>query len=287
MLKNLIDWAFNKGSTEPSVRDAIEELIEEDKEEGQTLAPQERILLTNILKLRDLTAEDVMTPRVDIKAIPLNLPYEELVNNVASINHTRVPVYRGTLDEVIGFINSKDVLSCAPGEENFNYRAIMKEAMFISPSMRLLDLLLQMKISKVPIAFVVDEFGGVDGIVTSWDIIQEILGSLGETHNAAEEITRLSDHSAIVDARLPVEQFEQEFHIKLSEEEKDDVDTVGGLIFAIIGRVPNVGETIEYTSGISFEILEADERSLKKIRIYQLSRNIDPEDKDEELFESE
>lgn len=262
-------WPFNK-PVEPSVRDTIEELIEESEEGESSLDPEEKTLLTNILNLRNLTAEDIMVPRADIHAVPIDIKYHELKNKMASIHNTRLPVYRGTLDDVIGYIHVKDILEYTGAPETFKCEKILKDVLFVAPSMRLLDLLLQMKVTRVSLALVVDEYGGVDGLITTWDIIDEFLGDLNtfENLNAPPEFTRLSDNSYIADARLPVDILMKEFALPLQDGELDEIETLGGLVFALAGRVPARSEVIKHPSGLTFEVLEADARRVRKIRIF-------------------
>ena len=269
--KRLWPWAKQ---TEASVRDTIEELIEESGDGEDSLDPEEKTLLTNILNLRDVCAEDVMVPRADIKAIPIDISYEDLASKLSSIRNTRIPVYRGTLDEVVGIIHVKDVLEYAGAPTTFDCRKIMQDVLFISPSMRLLDLLLQMKVTKLPMALVVDEYGGVDGLITTWDVIKEFLGDLSTVHEQETDpkFTRLSDQSMMADARLPLETLVNECSIQLTEEEMDEIDTVGGLVFSIAGHIPAMHEVIKHPSGVTFEVLEVDPRRIKKVRIYKSKR---------------
>lgn len=263
-------WPFGKAD-EPSVRDTIEELIEETEEGEASLDPEEKTLLTNILNLRNLTAEDVMVPRADIAAVPVDISYDVLSLKLSEMHNTRILVYRGTLDEILGFIHIKDVLDYKSGNNAFDLNSIIQEALFIAPSMRLLDLLLQIKITRIPIALVVDEYGGVDGLVTTWDIIKVFLGDLS-TPNAKDpqpEFTRLSDNSIMVDARFSLEDLSKEFPLSLTEEEQDEIDTVGGLVFYLAGRVPAKCEIVKHSSGLTFEVIEVDPRRIKKVRIYK------------------
>lgn len=262
-------WPFHKPE-EPSVRDTIEELIEETEEGEESLDPEEKTLLTNILNLRDVTAADIMVPRADIKAIPVDMSYKDLTVKLSSIHNTRFPVYRGTLDDVIGYIHVKDILEYGGlNSDQFKCEKIVKDILFIAPSMRLLDLLLQMKVSRIPMAIVVDEYGGVDGLITTWDIITELLGDLSTVvdHQTPLELVRVTDHVYIADGRLPLETLVKEFSLSLQEEGSDEIETLGGFVSTIAGRVPAKNEIIRHSSGLTFEVLEADSRRVRKVRI--------------------
>lgn len=262
-------WTF-KRTGEGSVRNTIEELIEGNEEGEASLDPEEKTLLTNILNLRDICVWDIMVPRADIQAVPLDISYEMLSGKLSTLHHTRIPVFRETLDEVQGFIHVKDILEFSASPSAFECRKILRDILFVSPSMRLLDLLLQMKVASLPLALVVDEYGGIDGLVTTWDIIKEFLGDLStdsEEQNRPE-LTRLSDHSILTEGRLPLEILHKEFSIKFKKEDSDDVETVGGLIFSLLGRIPAKHELIKHPKGLTFEILDVDPRRIKKVRIY-------------------
>ena len=263
-------WPLKKVS-EPSVRDTIEELIEENEVGEASLDPEEKMLLTNILNLRDLSAEDVMVPRADIAAIPVHIDYREILSKLTKIQHARIPVYKETLDETIGFVHVKDIFHHSNQEASFDLKTITQNVLFIAPSMRLLDLLLQMKITRTPLALVVDEYGGIDGLVTTWDIIKKFLGDLTtpDQFPLEHKMTRLGDKSIIVDARWPLVELEKEFNISLPDEEKDEIETVGGLVFYLAGHIPGKCEIIKHPSGFIFEILEVDPRRIKKLRIYK------------------
>lgn len=279
MLKDLWKKLFHKNFGRSSVRNTIEELIEEDNvRDEDSLDPQEKSILSNILKIKNLTANDIMVPRVDIKAISIESPFDKISSFVASSPHTRIPVYRGTLDEVIGFIHVKDLHQYSHRREEFDGRNILRQVLFISPAMYLIDLLLQMKLTKIPMALVVDEYGGIDGLVTSWDIIREILGDLSVEDPQGEkfQLTKLSDRSLIADARLSIEEFEKEVGEILNAEERDDIETLGGFVFAVAGRIPAIDEMIEHPSGIRFKILDADNRRIKRVRIFRQPSSEEP-----------
>jgi CBS domain containing-hemolysin-like protein len=278
-LQSLKNWlrTLRRGKNgDASLREAFEELIEES--EGEDTAPiteSETTLLRNILELRNLTAYDVMVPRADIVAVPIDIELKELVQVISTKGHSRLPVYRETLDDVVGMVHIKDVLNCLTGDRPFDLQGLVRELLFVAPSMRALDLLLQMRLSRLHMALVVDEFGGIDGLTTIEDVVEEIVGEIEDEHDVdpGPKMLLRPDNTLIADARTTIEEFEQRVGPVLSDEEREqDIDTLGGLVFALTGRVPARGETISHPSGIIFEVLEADPRRVKRLKV----RNLPP-----------
>jgi magnesium and cobalt transporter len=283
IIARVVRWAtglFGARNGESRLREAIEgiiEEIEEKKSEVDAAVPigdDERVMLTNILNLRHLTAYDVMVPRADIVSVEFNIGADALLEAMRVAGHSRLPVFRGTLDEVVGMVHIKDVVDLARGDEPFDLANILRRVLMVSPSMRVIDLLLEMRSSRIHMALVVDEYGGVDGLVTIEDLVEEIVGEIEDEHDVMQEpeLRRRSDGTIVADARVAIEEFEEMVGPTLSDEERDeDIDTLGGLIFTLLGRVPGRGELITHeASGITFEILEADPRRIKKLRIRDL-----------------
>lgn len=267
--------------SEAQLRETLEEIIDEIKEvegEEEVVAPissDERVMLSNILRLRHLTAYDVMVPRADIVAVDLDTPIEALIDVMSEAGHSRLPVYRETLDEVVGIVHIKDVLTYMKGERTFDLVDLVRRILVVAPSMRVLDLLLEMRLSRVHMALVVDEFGGIDGLVTIEDLVEEIVGEIEDEHDVAEgpKLIERADGSLLADARATIEEFEAKIGPVLSEEEREeDIDTLGGLLFSLAGRVPGRGELVEHeSSGVSFEVLEADPRRVKRLRVHNVA----------------
>jgi magnesium and cobalt transporter len=255
---------------EPSVRDELDELIEEAGNENEApLGQDERMLLANILSIRDLSVDDVMVPRADIVAVDSEATLAEVIDVMTSSGHSRLPVYRETLDDAIGMVHIKDVLAWRGGDSRFQLSKLLRRVLFVAPSMQALQLLLEMRASRSHMALVIDEFGGVDGLVTIEDLVEEIVGEIADEHDKDEEpaVHRLADGSLDADARVPVEALEQHVGAMLSEEERDEIDTLGGLVVSMAGRVPIRGELIRHPSGLEFEVLEADPRRIKRVRV--------------------
>jgi len=254
-----------------SLREAIDEMIEEPSAGGShLLSAHERVLIGNILKVYNRTAADVMVPRVDIVALDVETPFSEVLKCMIEQGHSRVPVYRETLDDVIGFIHVKDLLGPAADRQPTKLGPILRKVLFVAPSLLILDLLVQMRQARTHIAMVVDEFGGIDGLVTIEDLIEEIVGEIEDEYDVAEgpNLTERADGTLIADARIPIEQLEERQGIRLRPTgEQDEVDTLGGLVSSLAGRVPGRGEVIGHPSGIEFEVLDADPRRVKRLRV--------------------
>lgn len=252
-----------------SVRQAISELIQEAPKAESSLNDEERILLSNTLRLRDVTVDDVMIPRADIVAIPHDVNLEALSALIANSPFTRFPVYLQDMDDVLGFLHVKDIAHLSR-TESFDVRHVLQKVLFVPPSMRLLDLLLQMRATQIPMALVVDEYGGIDGLVTAWDLIREILGDLQDDHTPqiSAQLTKVNGSTYIMDARLLIEDLEDEIGPLLTKQERaEDIDTVGGLIMAIVGRVPSRKEIVQHASGATFEILDASPRRITRVKL--------------------
>jgi CBS domain containing-hemolysin-like protein len=252
----------------------IDAMVAAAAAEGEEIAPQERTLIGNVLKIHDRTAADVMVPRGDVIAIDGEAPFSELIKSLVQHNHSRLPVYRETLDDVIGYVHVKDVLAPVAERRPAKLAGLIRKVLFVAPSLPILDLLAQMRRARTHIAMVVDEFGGIDGLVTIEDLIEEIVGEIEDEHDVDEApvLIERADGSLIADARIPIETLEQHHGTPLrSGEDHEDVDTLGGLVFTLAGRVPKRGEVIAHPGGIEFEVLDADPNRIKRLRVRGLT----------------
>ena len=264
------------GDGHTSLRDTLEELIEESEEEGgqrsTEFTDEERVLLLNAITFGQLQVLDVMVPRADIKAIEVEADIASVIDAMRDAMHTRLPVYRNTLDEVIGMVHIKDMLPFWGDGEDFKLETIKREILFVPHSMRVLDLLLQMRDTGVHMAIVVDEYGGTDGMVTIEDMVEEIVGEIQDEHDkiVPPQITEQPDGSLEADARVEVEELEKRLGLSLLDDERrEDVDTLSGLIFTLLDRLPARGEVVRHPAGVEFEVLDADPRRIKRLRILQ------------------
>jgi len=254
---------------EGSVRDTLDELIEEREEAEIPVDEAERMLLANILDLRDRNVHDVMVPRADVVAISVDANLHAVVEEMTREGHSRLPVYRDTLDDSLGMVHIKDVLAWPGDAAAFSLSEILREILFVSPSMRVLELLLEMRVRRVHMALVVDEFGGIDGLVTIEDLVEEIVGEIEDEHDIADEpeLVLRPDGAIDADARATIESLEEITGPVAGGEDREDIDTLGGLVFSLAGRVPIRGELIRHESGIEFEIIDADPRRIKRLRV--------------------
>ena len=205
-------------TTEQSVRDSIAELVQEagSHEEGGTegenpgLDVQERALIANVLRLREITANDVMVPRPDIIAIRSNVSFSEAIALIRREGHSRLPVFRDHLDDMLGMIHIKDVFAYTGAPETFMLETILRKPLMVAPQISVLDLLLQMRLTRTHLALVVDEYGGIDGLVTIEDLVETIVGDIADEHDEIEGpmLVERPDGALDINALLPVEEFE-------------------------------------------------------------------------------
>ncbi len=285
MSKNNNIFTFVKNIFKPkqdtsSLRETIEEYIEDDTAENneESISEHEKTLLSNVLELRDMCAGDIMVPRADIVAISDTTTQKELFELFAEKQYSRLPVYKDTLDNVIGSIHVKDIMASLARGDKLDIAALVRDVPIVSPSMKILDLLLQIRETRKHMVMVVDEFGGIDGLITIGDVIESIVGEIDDEYDLDDhpKITVAEDGIITADARADLDEFEKQFGEFLSEEERNESHTLGGLVFSIAGRVPARGEVLTHkASGISFEVIEADPRRIKRLSI----RNTPKKDK--------
>ena len=260
-----------------AMRESLEEVIEESDRQSPDLSPQERRMLANLLKFGELRVGDVMVPRADIVAIEEKTSLKELIEGLRAEQHSRLPVYRETLDDPIGLVHVKDVLSLVEiGPDGAMHwpdvpiSKIRRNLLFVPASMPALDLLLKMQTSHMHLALVIDEYGGTDGLVTIEDLVEEIVGDIDDEHDVAEapQLRTLPDGGWEADARMDLDDFREQTGLDLEpSDENEEVDTLGGLVVALLGRLPQRGEIVHHPSGLEFQVLEADPRRVKRLRL--------------------
>ncbi len=262
---------------------------------ADTLRAEARSMMLNLIKFADLRVDDVMVPRADIVAIEASLSTRELLERFIEANHSRMPVYRESLDDLSGMIHIKDLvrwlaqkgaktkrrrgakeaalaglsLSASDLATEVHALGITREVLFVPPSMPAADLLIKMQSTHIHMAIVVDEYGGTDGLVSIEDLVEQIVGDISDEHDLDEElIVANSDGSFTASARADLEELEKLLNVDFLPEERDEeTDTLGGLIFSMFGRVPVRGELLRHSSGVEFEILDADPRRVKRVKI--------------------
>ena len=236
-------------------------------------SPAELAMVMNILRLRDLRVADVMTPRADVIGVAEDAPLDDIIAASEQGSHSRLPVYRETLDDPIGFVHMKDLaLNYGFGRSGgeFQLSDHIRTALFVPPSMRIAALLRKMQGERVHMALVIDEFGGVDGLITIEDLVEQIVGDIEDEHDREDEDewSREPDGTWLVQARADIREFEEAEQITLLPDDwEEEADTLGGLVFMLANRVPSRGEVIVHPQGFEFEIVDADPRRIKRLRL--------------------
>ncbi len=264
----------NNSATE-SLKEAVDAYLEETSDQEAEASEEETQLLTNVLSLRDMDVTDVMIPRVDIVAVEVSSSVEDLLSLLIEKQYSRLPVFKETLDEILGTIHIKDILAKLAKQEPLDIKSLIRAAPIVSPAMPILDLVQLMRQQRRHMVLVVDEYGGIDGLVTIGDIIEEVLGEIDDEYDIEEkaEIEYMPDGSVVVDARVYLDDLEKEIERQFDPVNEDDEnDTVGGLISSLAGRLPARGEIIDSPEiGVEFKILDSDPRKIKRValRLYE------------------
>lgn len=276
-IKNYFYKLFRKKEEIPLI-DRLEDLIEADSEVINDIsedATSEIALVSNVLGLKDLTAKDIMVPRADITAAKVGSSLDEFIEIFSKNNFSQIPIYKDTLDNVVGIVRVRDFLHYVGNPQSFDINKLLKEVIYVVPNIKLLELLVEIRESANHMALVVDEFGGVDGLVTLQDVVTEIVGEIQQSSLFPEIITR-QDGSYLADAKMLVRDCEELLTVELvkpfmhDNDEELDVETLGGLTMLLAGRMPTRGETFSHPSGVEFEIAEADPRRVKRIAIRKI-----------------
>ena len=259
--------------SEQTLREEIEEAIDEAEDSRPVagdLTPLERQMLRNLLHFGDETAGDICVTRGDIVSVPSTISFEDLVKAFAEAEHSRLPVYGDSLDEIAGMVHIKDVFAAMidPARDR-SMAALMRNPLFVPESMGVIDLLARMRAERVHLAIVVDEFGGTEGLVTIEDVVEEIVGEIEDEHDIEEAglLTLLDDDVWEADARLELEELAETVDGRLTWDE-DDVDTLGGLVFLLAGHIPERGESVLHPSGWRLEAVDCDSRKVLRVRLH-------------------
>ena len=273
MIRKLFKKFFFKKKTENSnLKQSIETVLDNDLKGTEGISKHERLMLLNILKIDGIRSSDIMIPRADIGAVELNDSFEKVLEVFIKEAHSRVPIYEKNLDNIIGMIHIKDLVNYQNQkkmETNF-LQNLKREILEIPPSMPVLDLLLKMQLTRLHMGIVIDEYGCTDGLVTIEDVIEEITGEIEDEHDEKNlpMLIKSSLNTFEASARIEIDELQKVTNVEfLNSYDNDDVDTLGGLIFSITGRVPQRGEIIKHTSGTTFEIKDADPMKIKSVKV--------------------
>ena len=238
----------------------------------ETLEADQKAMRLRLAEFEEARVDDVMIPRAEIVAVEVETSFEDLIQLFAEATHSRLPVYRETLDNPVGFVHIKDVVgeiaSGGPKGDDV-LRRIARNTLVVPPSMPLAALLVKMQATRIHLAIVVDEYGGTDGLVSLEDLVEEIVGEIEDEHD--EDIPMLTQRGPTVweaDARMEIEDFATETGIDLAlENYEGEIDTLGGIVFALAGRVPERGEILRHPSAIDIEIVDADSRRIRRMKL--------------------
>ena len=241
-------------------------LVERGSEQG-VIEAEEQQMIGAVLELGQQRVHEVMVPRIDIKALPAAATPDEIIDMIVSEGHSRIPVYEESIDNVLGILYAKDLLPFLARGEQPAVRAILREPLFVPESISVDDLLHNFQRGKVHIAIVLDEYGGTAGLVTIEDLIEEIVGEIQDEYDVEEPMLEaISDDEARVDGRASVGDLTEHFGVELDSEDKEQYDTVGGLVYHEIGGVPNVGDTVE-VNGLMLTVESTDGRRVGKVLV--------------------
>jgi CBS domain containing-hemolysin-like protein len=298
-LWKLIKQRFGQGR-DSSLGESLQNVIETHAgaDGSPQIADEAKSMMLNIIEFADMRVEDVMVPRADIVALEDTATIRALLDSFIDANHSRLPIYHETLDDIGGFIHVKDLLrwmaqrsgqkkrtsktpAAKPANPGFSLTGsdlsmtikgagLTRDLLFVPPSMPAPDLLIKMQASHIHLAIVVDEYGGTDGLVSIEDLVEEIVGDISDEHDTDELLVKGGEDGVYTaDGRVDIEELEKLLNVDfLPEEREEDADTLGGLVFSMAGRVPVRGELIRHPSGIEFEIIDSDPRRVKRVRIH-------------------
>ena len=265
---------FLKKKNNNKLQNKFENLLNKRLKQKKPLKINEEKIISNVFQLPEKLINDIMIPRTDIISVDTNVNINKFVQIIGRTSHSRYPVFDKSRDNIIGMIHIKDVISCWKNKKIRNIKKLVRQILFTPDSINILDLLLKMRTSHIHMAIIVDEHGGVDGLVTIEDLVEEIVGEIKDEHEAQKEnknnIKGLikDDGSIKISARMLIEDFEKKYgNIFSDKKDISDIDTMGGLVFHIFGRIPLKGEVIKHSNVCEFEILDADSRRIRTILV--------------------
>ena len=267
-------WLIKKLLNNDSSKEEILNLIANQDDEGEFNNHDdnnEKSLIKNILQLENKSVEDVMVPRAEIISIDNKQNYNQIFQIIKEESHSRLPVYENNLDNIVGFFHVKDFIKI--NKKEFDLNLILRDVLYTAPKSPILELLKRMRLSRIHIALVVDGIGGVDGLVTIEDLVEEIVGEIEDEHDAEdidEEIIRKEDNLLIVDAAYRIDELEKDFNINLTVADEEEIETVGGLVFSKINRIPKSNEEFNIDDIINIKILRANERKILTVHITKI-----------------
>ena len=258
-------------SEQNNLRESIQDAIDENsgaENRSSGLSNKEKTILENILTINKLKAADIMIPRAEIVSASYDSDFNALIKIINTESHSRIPIFRKDLDDVMGMVHVKDLINFTNqrSQADFNLQKIMRDVLFVPPSMPILNVLLKMQSTKLHMALVIDEHGGTDGLLTIEDLVEEIVGEIQDEHDHDDvtKFKKINESTFIANATMELDEFEKMTNIKFGIE---NIETLGGYIFSIVNRVPQKGEIIKDIPNYTFEIIDADPRKIKVLKI--------------------
>ena len=265
------NWIIKKLLTNDSTKEDILNFIANENKESDLKDindNNERNLIKNILQLNEKSVEDLMVPRSEIIAVDYNQSYFDILDVIKEESHSRMPVYKKNLDNVVGFFHIKDFMKT--DQKDFNINNILREVLYVAPKSPILDFLKTMRSSKIHLGLVVDGVGGVDGLVTIEDLVEEIVGEIEDEHDAEDKNDLIIDktkNTITVDASYRLEDLEEFFDMKINRNLEDEIFTVGGLVYSIINRIPKNNEFVKIDNSLLIKIIKSNNRKIETLEI--------------------
>ena len=269
------NWIIKKLLTNESTKEEILNFIanqENDNDVRNLNDNNEKSLIKNILQLNDKSVEDLMVPRSEIVSLDYDQTYLEILDVIKEESHSRMPVYKKNLDNVVGFLHVKDFIKT--DEEDFDINLILREVLYVAPKSPILDFLETMRSSKIHLGLVVDGVGGVNGLVTIEDLVEEIVGDIEDEHDAEDEedlILNKSKDSITVNSNYRIEDLENFFNLKITKTYEDEISTIGGLVYSTINKIPKNNEVIKINENLIIKILKANSRKIEIVEIKKIN----------------
>jgi len=267
------NWLIKRLLSSESTREEILNYIasnEEDSNLDDLEDNNEKNLIKNILNLNDKSVEDIMVPRAEIISIEKNQSKKEILSIIENESHSRMPVYENNLDNVLGFLHIKDLINNI-SYEDFDLQNVLREVLYVAPKSPILDLLKRMRLSRIHMGLIVDEFGGVDGLITIEDLVEEIVGEIEDEHDDNEELLKvINDSTVLVDSSCKIDELEKFFDIKINLNVEDEIDTIGGFLFFIANKVPKNNQVFKYSNTLQLKVIKASPRRIELIEIKKI-----------------
>tara|TARA_Y100001970_G_scaffold272811_1_gene369964 strand:+ start:895 stop:1746 length:852 start_codon:yes stop_codon:yes gene_type:complete len=269
------NWIIKKLLSSETTREEVLNFIatnDSDADIDELEDNNEKNLIKNIFNLNNKSVEDIMVPRAEIISIEKNQSINEILSIIENEAHSRMPVYDNNLDNVLGFLHIKDLINNI-SSKSFKLKDVIREVLYVAPKSPILDLLKRMRASRIHMGLVVDEFGGVDGLITIEDLVEEIVGEIEDEHDAEDEeilLKKINENTILVDASYKIDDLEKYFNIQIKLEADNEIDTVGGMLFYIANKVPKNNQIFKYGKNLQLKVVRASARRIEALEIKKI-----------------